>query len=204
MRFLLVVAFLGFCASAARADGTDPVVRTLGCGGIGQPRCATVLLTPGNTSVTVNETFSCDLTGCTAMEDVINMTDTAITSFSLVFANPDSLGRTLSYSCADSESNSLFSCSGGPTALFFTGASLCADPDADLTEEDGGTFTPDGDECGVIIALSASLSEGITTGESVSATFSTSTPEPSTALLLLFGLMGGGLVSFKSLRKVLA
>lgn len=197
MRFLLVVAFLGFCASAARADGTDPVVHTLGCGGIGQPRCATVLLTPGNTSVTFTETFNCDTSGnCTAMADVINETSNAITSFGMVFTNPDSLGRTLTYFC---EEGGFFTChKDGPTAFSFTDNTLCADSDA-LAEEGDGV-----DGCGVIIGLSATVSEGITTGESVISTFSTSTPEPSTALLLLFGLMGGGLVRFKSLRKVLA
>ena len=197
---LMVVAFLGISASVARADGVDPIVTTKGCGGT--TICDAVILTPGQTTVNVTEQFTCDLTGnCTAEDSVINETGKAIDTFTLVF---DTLGGTLSYFCGEGGS---FSCTNnGGGAFTFTGSSICSTDANDISIGEGGvvTFIPDGDaddNCnfGVTIGLSATTTEGITNGETVTATFSTPTPEPSSALLLLFGLMAG-FVSFKSLR----
>lgn len=196
----LVVAVVSLSAPVALADGTDPIVFTRGCGGKGQPACDVEVLTPGNTSISVSETFTCDTTGnCTATDSVINLTGMPIDTFSLSLVSPD---PHLTYSC-DNSPGQLFTCfQPDPATPFFTfsGASLCSDPDSDLV---GDVFTPDGDECGVIIGLSGTTAEGLFTGETVPGTFSAAAPEPSSALLLLFGLMGG-LVSFKFLRSGLA
>jgi len=67
-----------------------------------------------------------------------------------------------------------------------------------------GVFTPEGEECGVIIGLQGIAGEPFLQGVTVTSTFSTTaTPEPSSAVLLLFGLMAG-LVGFKSVRNTLA
>jgi hypothetical protein len=202
---LLMVAFLSVSAPTALADGTDPIVFTKGCGGVGQPACKTVLLTPGETTVTVSETFNCTGTAtdtCSAIEDVINESGATVTRFDLAF-NPVSVNNIpLSFSCAPppTEGSFLFTCNSlGGNTFAFTGGSLCSDSD-DLVD---GVFTPDGDECGVIIGLQGIAGEPFLQGVTVTSTFSTSTPEPSSAVLLLFGLMAG-LVGFKSVRNILA
>ena len=198
----MVVAFLGISASVARADSVDPIVTTKGCGT--KTVCDAVILTPGQTTVTVTEQFSCDLTGnCTAEDSVINETGKAIDSFTLVF---DTLGGTLSYFCAEGGS---FTCTNdGGGAFTFTGSSICSTDANDISIGEGGvvTFIPDGDaddNCnfGVTIGLSATTAEGITNGETVTAVFST--PEPSSVLLLLFGLVAG-MAGIKSRRITLA
>jgi hypothetical protein len=202
IRLFIVVVFLGVCASVAFADSTsDPIVFTKGCGGAGQPACKTVLLTPGETTVTVSETFNCTGTTtdtCSAIEDVINESGATVTSFFLAFQPVSVDNIPLSFSCAPG--SFLFTCSpSGNNTFAFTGGSLCSDSD-DL---EGGVFTPDGDECGVIIGLQGIAGEPSLQGVTVTSTFSTSAPEPSSAVLLLFGLMVG-LVGFKSVRNILA
>lgn len=187
----LVVALVTVSAPVALADGVDPIVFTKGCGGTGQPACDAEILTPGNTTLTVTETFTCDLSGnCTASDTVINETGTVINAFGLVL---DNLGGALTYSCGE---GGLFTCTQtGATSFAFSGGTLCSDSD-DFIE---GTFVSDGDECGVVIGLSGTTAEGIFTGETVTGTFNT--PEPSSALLLLFGFMGA-LASLKFLRNL--
>ena len=204
IHLLVVVAFLAISASVALADGVDPIVFTKGCGGTGQPACDAVVLTPGNTTgVMVSEAFTCDMSGnCTATDTVINLSGLAINSFSLVFQDslPTMPPTPLSYSCM---ADGFFVCSpvpGTTNAFTFAGASICADADSDFVD---GTFVPDGDECGVVIGLNATTAEGISGTTTLTGTASFSAPEPSSALLLLFGLVAG-LVSFKSRRSILA
>ena len=200
-----VVAFLGISASVARADGVDPIVFTKGCGGTTGKICDAVFLT--GTSANISATFACTGTTadtCTASETVINGTLAAITSFTITFNATGTLpgGGTipLSFACApppEEGPSFLFHCSGTNT-LTFTGGSICGDDELEAE--------PDGDECGVIIGLQGSSTTNDPTGTglagvTVSGNFST--PEPSSALLLLFGLMAG-LVGFKSRRSILA
>jgi hypothetical protein len=204
IHLLVLVAFLGISASVALADGVDPIVFTKGCGGT--TVCDAELLTPGSTTVTVTETFnSCDTFGnCTATDSVINETGAAINSFTMVFNNLDG---TLTYSC---QSESFFSCTpveGTTNAFTFTGNSVCSTDPGDVTiGEDGtATYTPDGDaddNCfsGVTIGLNATAAENLQGVTLTDNTFSIATPEPSSGLLLMAGLMAG-LVSLKSLRS---
>lgn len=211
IHLLVVVAFLGISASVARADGVDPIVTTKGCGGTTGTICDAVILGPGQTSATVSETFSCSGTTsdtCLAAESVINDTGASITSFELTFTGATTSGGSplaLVFSCSTAEGQ-LFSCQSlGNNSFLFTGASLCSgSPD---TQDDivDGVFTPDGDSddgCGVVIGLQGvngvDPAPTVLNGATVTAGFAT--PEPSSALLLLFGLMGG-LVSFKLLRN---
>jgi hypothetical protein len=175
--------------ASADTTGADPKLLTQGCGGKGQPACDAEFLTPGSDTVTVTETFTCDISGnCTASDTVVNATGADLSSFNLVLSNPGSLV----YSCGPATAQ-FFSCNQtGPDSFNFAGATLCSDAD-DLH---GTTFTPDGDECGVIISLTGTTAEGLFTGETV--TGSVSTPEPSSALLLLFGL-SAGLLAFKKI-----
>ena len=194
---LVVVAFLGISASVARADGVDPIVSTKGCGGTTGTICDPEFLTPGSTTLTVTETFTCDLSGnCIAEDSVVNETGAAVSAFSLVLSALDSAGHALTYSC-DTSGEPLFACSqAGPDTFNFSGNTLCSDAD-DFAD---GTFAPDGDECGVIISLTGTQTEGLFTGDTVTASFSVAAPEPSSGLLLMVGLMAG-LVSLKSLRS---
>lgn len=197
IHILVVVAFLGISASVALADGVDPIVFTKGCGGSTGTICDPEFLTPGSTTLTVTESFTCVSGNCTAEDSVVNETGVAVNSFTLVLSAVDSEGQTLAYSCGE---GGLFTCSQtGPDTFTFAGNTLCADSD-DLTD---GTFVPDADECGVIIGLSGTTTEGLFTGDSVTGTFSTAAPEPSSGLLLMAGLMAG-LVSLKSLRNNLS
>jgi hypothetical protein len=201
IHLLVVVAFLGISASVARADGIDPIVTTKGCGGTTGTICDPVLLT--GTSVEISATFPTGCLGSTCITSVtvLNGTLAAITSFTIAFNSTGTLpgGGTvqLSFACATPSEGTtfLFQCSGTGNTLTFTQGSLCP--------ENEGETAPDGDECGVIIGLqeSSTTNDPPLAGVTVSGNFST--PEPSSALLLLFGLMGG-LVSFKSLRRSLA
>jgi hypothetical protein len=196
IHLLVVVAFLGISASVALADGVDPIVFTKGCGGSTGTICDPEFLTPGSTTLTVTESFTCDVSGnCTATDSVVNGTGGAVNGFTLVLSALDSEGQALTYSCGE---GGFYTCSqSGPTTFSFTGNTLCSDPD-DFVD---GTFAFDGDECGVIIGLTGTRTEGLFTGDTVTGTFSTSnTPEPSSGLLLMAGLMAG-LVSLKSLRS---
>jgi hypothetical protein len=209
IHLLVVVAFLGISASVALADGVDPIVFTRGCGGIGQPACDAIFLT--GTSATISATFACSGSTpdtCTASETVLNGTFDAITHFTLAFNAtgilPDNGGTIpLSFACAPPPVEGppfLFNCSSSGNTLSFTGGSLCP--------ENEGETAPDGDECGVIIDLQGSTTTNDPTGTGlagvkISANFSTAAPEPSSALLLMAGLMAG-LVGLKSYRSILS
>jgi hypothetical protein len=214
IHLLVVVAFLGISASVARADGVDPIVFTKGCGGTTGTICDAVLLTPGSTTVTVTEFFNpanCGTDGsCTATDSVINETGAAITSFTMVFQ--DSLvtptgTEALTYSC---QSESFFACSpvaGTTNAFTFSGNSICSTDDY-VSIEGSITFIPDDnadDTCtsGVTIGLNATAAENLSGVTLTRNFFSTAAPEPSSALLLMAGLMAG-LVSLKSLRNNLS
>ncbi|HXC47327.1 MAG TPA: PEP-CTERM sorting domain-containing protein [Candidatus Sulfotelmatobacter sp.] len=212
---LVVVAFLGMSASVALADGADPIVFTRGCGGSGQPACDAGLITgtAGNFSANFTATFSCsptaDASTCFATEDLINLTGATINAFNLALNPVSVMGIPLTFSC---ETGGFFVCTQN-SALSFTfsgGAnSLCSTDSNDLSPIAGQpgqySFNPDGDAddtcSGITIGMQGVTGEPNLNG--VTVTGSVSTPEPSSALLLLFGLMAG-LVSFKTLRSTLS
>jgi hypothetical protein len=183
---LLVVAFLSVSAPAALADTTDPILFTKGCGGVGQPACDALILGPGQTGGTLTETFSCSSGNCTADESIINETGAPLTSFTLSWNTTG-----LTFTCAE---GGFFACSPvNSTTELLTGGPLCSTDSNDVSVGEGGviTFTADGDSddsCfGVTVELTGTTTEGLFDGEKITASYST--PEPSSALLLLFGLM---------------
>ena len=208
IHLLVVVAFLGISASVALADGVDPIVFTRGCGGTGQPACDAILLT--GTSVNISATFACSgstADTCSTFVDVLNGTLAAINSFTITFnatgTLPDGGGTIpLSFACATPPVEGapfLFNCSGSGNTLTFTGGTLCPENESETV--------PDGDECGVVINLQGSSTTNDPTGTglagvTISGNFST-VPEPSSALLLMAGLMAG-LVGLKSYRSILS
>jgi hypothetical protein len=221
IRFLIVFAFLGISASVSIADGVDPVVFTKGCGGKGQVACDAGLITgtPGNFSATFSATFSCsptaDASTCFATEDLINVTGGTVNAFNLALDPVSVMGNPLTFSC---EPGGYFVCT-QISALDFNfsgvpnGNSLCSAEmdDVTATEQPGqyifnGEVPPDADDTcsGITIGMQGVTGEpnlnGVTVTGSVS---SVPTPEPSSALLLLFGLMAG-LVSFKTFRNTLS
>lgn len=207
-RLLFILALfsgLASLASVAKADGVDPVITTSGCGGRNQRPCDAVVLGPGQTMASLSATFTCtdptNPTTCTASETVVNDTGRAITGFSLLFT-AESIP--LIFHCAE---EGFFACSPDETnsnLFHFTGASICT---ASLNGDDfsDGVFRPDsdGDEgCGVVITFQGVAGDGTgLNGASVTETFNT--PEPSSILLLLFGLMTG-LVTLKFFSRVAA
>ena len=199
----LVGAFLSVSAPVALADGTtaDPILFTKGCGGVGQSPCDALILGPGQTGGTLTETFSCDSSGnCTADESIINETGAPITSFTLSWNTTG-----LTFTCAE---GGLFACSPvNTTTELLTGGPLCSTDSNDVSVGEGGaiTFHSDDDSddtCfGVTVELTGTTTEGLSDGEKITASYST--PEPSSALLLLFGLMVGT-VGLKYFRTAIA
>jgi hypothetical protein len=220
IHLLVVVVFLGISASVALADGVDPIVFTRGCGGSGQVACDAALITgtAGNFSANFSATFSCssltDATTCFASDDLINLTGAIVSVFNLTLNPVSVLGNPLIFSC---EAGGYFACTQN-SALSFTfsgvptGNSLCSTDSNDVTPTPGQpgqfTFVPDGDAddtcSGITIGMQGTTGDpnlqGVTVTGSVS---NVSAPEPSSALLLLFGLMAG-LVSFKTFRSTLS
>lgn len=208
----MVVALLGISASVAMADSvpTDPIVFTQGCGRAGQPACdANILTSPGQT-LAITLTFF----GGLATDAIINESGVTITNFSVSFTVPS----TLTFEgCAE---GGFFTCneiSGPPagqagTAVFsLTGASLCSSDSNDwsINSETGvATFVPDDDaddncQSAFNLQLQAVAGEVIPDGTSVPTTVSVATPEPSSGLLLLFGL-SASLLAFKRLSSAAA
>lgn len=188
-RFLVVVGFLAICASAARADGTDPVVTPSGCGGNSGKPCDAV--TFSGAPLTFTETFSTSacpegVTGACADMGVVNNSESIVTEFTLAFVPGSSDQGNYTADCSP-ETTPGFTCNNIATNVVqVIGTINFEDPDCVIY------YT------GVNILLEGDASLA---GESVSVTFST--PEPSSILLLLSGIMAG-LVALKSRRNVLA
>jgi len=195
---LLLAVFLSVSATATLADTTDPILSTKGCGGRGQPACDALILGPGQTGGTLSETFTCDSLGnCTADESIINETGAPLSSFTLSW---HTMG--LTFTCAE---GGFFICSPiNDTKELLTGGPLCSTDSNDVSVGEGGaiTFHADGDSddsCfGVTVELKGTTGEGLSNDETITASFST--PEPSSGLLLLFGLLVGavGLKYFRT------
>ena len=201
MRFLVVVGFLAICASAARADGVDPGVKITG---VCQTNCDAVVIGPGQDSVNISETISCssatDPTSCIADEYVINFSGTNLSTFDLTLNS-----SSLSFSCLATTSTADYSCSplGGGVFAFTapTGSTFCSTDGNDISPtyspSNPGpyTFNPDGDaddNCSVIdVQLQGTSAETVQELNGQTVTGTLAAPEPSSALLLLFGFMAG-------------
>lgn len=224
-RFLLLVTFLGISAAAAFADGvsTDPTLLTSGCGRLGQPKCDAYLITSPMETISVVLTLdtSTDPTDPfvgDAIASFVNVSGTTLTGlFTISFTVPAGLSF---QGCSVQEGvTSLFACTGGGspespitgggTAAFnLTGASICS---VDFDDLGGGgegspiTYASDGDsddDCQAAFTLALKPVAGEILPPSIAGTF-TSAPEPSSGVLLLFGL-AACLLALKGLRANLA
>jgi hypothetical protein len=218
----MVVAFLGVATTAAFADGvpTDPTLLTSGCGRLGQPKCDAYLITSRfevidvvlTLDTTVGDPFFGD-----AVADFVNVSGSTLDGlFTINFTVPAGLsfqgcgtppeGITTLFTCTGGGSPDS-PITGGGTALFnLTGASICSANFDDLTGGEGGiTYLSDGDaddNCQAAFILALQPVAGETLPQTINATF-TVAPEPSSGLLLLFGL-GAGFLVLKGLRPNLA
>ena len=216
IRFLMVVAFLGISASAAFADSTDPTLLTSGCGRLGQPKCDAYLITSPNFTQTI--TLLPDTSGDPALAgdltaSFINDSGQTLTpGFTVTFVVPDNLSF---QGCGSNEGVTLlFTCTGGGspespigpggTAVFtLTGATLCSVNSDDVIGSDspgGFSLITDEDEddlCQSSFTIALQPVFGETLPNSI--TGSITTPEPGSAVLLLFGL-AAGLLALKSVR----
>jgi len=219
IRLLMVVAFLGISATLAFADGvpTDPVLLTVGCGRIGQPKCDAYLITSPSESIdvvlaldtTVGDPFFGD-----AIADFVNVSGKTLNGLLTInFTVPPGLSF---QGCGTPPGDlpSLFTCTGGGspdspitgggTALFnLTGASICS---VDFDDLGGGEGTPityvsdndADDQCQAAFRLALQPVAGEQLPPLISATFVVA-PEPSSGMLLLFGL-AASLLALKGLR----
>jgi hypothetical protein len=224
IRLVVVVAFLGVAASAALADGvpTDPTLLTSGCGRLGQPKCDAYLISSSFEVLTValmldNSTDPTDPFVGDAIASFVNISGTTLAGpFTINFTVPAGLSF---QGCGGSELiTPLFTCSGGGnpdspitgggSATFtLSGASICS---VDIDDLGGGEGTPPtyvsdndtDDNCQAAFTLALKPVAGETLPQSIIGTF-TAAPEPSSGVLLLFGLATGLLV-LKGLRTNLA
>lgn len=200
---LLLIALVALYSPASWADGTNPPVDpkpiTQGCGGTNPPCDYTVIGPSGEVSISLTfEPVKGDYVVVNgvqeqvyeAVEDFVNESGHTITGFTASFNVPSGLvfegcGSTQLGTCTpDFEGNVT---SGVATYTF------------------GGLDLPsyDPDDCEGVIGLVLGLisipgTDVVMSGETVTGTLSV--PEPSSALLLLFGL-AAGLVGFRSRRK---
>ncbi len=215
----MLVAFSGMVASFALADTapTDPKLITSGCGGTGQPACDASVLTSPTQTLSLSLTFQAvTINGVTqdiATDSIINESGKALSTFSLSFTVPTGL---IFEGC---ETGGLFTCTSlndgnvgaGGTALYsLTGASICTTDANDWSiNNETGIATKvndhDGKDDTCQSAFNISLianpdgSDNIIPGQTT-VTGSLAVPEPSSGLLLLFGLTAG-LLSFKRLSN---
>jgi len=220
IRLLMVVAFLGISATLAFADGvpTDPTLLTSGCGRLGQPKCDAYLITSSFQTMTVAltlDTTAGDTFFGDAVASFVNVSGVTLTGlFTISFTVPAGL----SFQGCTVQETSLFTCTGGGspsspitgggTALFdLTGASICSVDSDDLGGGEGApiTYVSDNDaddNCQAAFTLALKPVAGETLPQVINGNF-TVAPEPSSGLLLLFGL-AAGLLTLKGLRANLA
>jgi hypothetical protein len=222
IRLLMVVAFLGISASVVFADGVpaDPTLLTAGCGRVGQPKCDAYLITASMETISVVltlDTTEGDPFFGDAIASFVNVSGSTLDGFFTIdFTVPAGLSF---QGCGTPPEgiSSLFTCvgggspdspiTGGGTASYnLHGASICSANFDDLTGGEGGiTYQSDGDDddsCQAAFTLALQPVAGETLPQTISGTFA-SVPEPSSGLLLLFGL-ATALLTLKGLRPTLA
>ena len=223
IRLLMVVAFLGLSAMVAFADGvpTDPVLLTSGCGRVGQPKCDAYLITASMETISVVltlDTTAGDPFFGDAIASFVNISGSTLDgNFTINFVVPAGLSFQGCVQPSDSVTP-LFTCTGGGSpgspitaggsATFgLSGASICSVDVDDLGGGEGApiTYSSDGDtddNCQAAFTLALQPVAGEILPPTISGTFA-SIPEPSSGVLLLFG-MAGCLLTLKGLRTNLA
>jgi hypothetical protein len=204
----MVGAFLAIAASVAVADTlpTDPILLTSGCGRIGQPKCDAYLITSPIQSMsvvltldtTVGDPFFGDV-----IADFVNVSGQTLDGlFTINFTVPADLSfqgcvqpselATPLFTCTGGGSPDSPITGGGTAAFNLTGASICSVDFDDLTggENTPITYSSDGDaddNCQAAFRLALQPVAGETLPQTINGTFA-SVPEPSSGVLLLFGL----------------
>jgi hypothetical protein len=223
IRLLMVVAFLGLGATVAFADGvpTDPILLTKGCGRAGQPACDAYLITSPMETIGVVltlDTTEGDPFFGDAIASFVNISGSTLDgNFTISFVVPDGLSFQGCVEPSDSVTP-LFNCTGGGspgspitgggTATYnLNGASICSVDIDDLSGGEGipPTYSSDSDsddDCQAAFTLALQPVAGEKLPQTISGTFA-SIPEPSSGVLLLFG-MAGCLLALKGLRTNLA
>ncbi len=221
IHLLVVVVFLGISASVALADGvpTDPVLLTSGCGRVGQPKCDAYLITSPNVALTITLTpdLNEDQLSGDLVASFINVSGSTLTpGFTVDFVVPAGLsfqgcgsneGVTLLFTCTGGGSSDSPITGGGTAVFTLTGATLCSvDSDDVVTSNSPGGFALQADEdsddnCQSSFTLALQPVAGETLPQSITGFITT--PEPSSSVLLLFGL-AVGLLTLKGLRANLA
>jgi len=222
VRLLLVVAALAITCSAAFADTapTDPTMITSGCGKKGQPVCDAYLITSVyetiNVALTLDTNPSDQFYG-DAIASFVNLSGQVLdTSFTFNFTVPQGLsfqgcgaapeGITLLYNCSGGGSPDSPITGGGTATFTLSGASICSANFDDLSGGEGGiTYFSDNDDddnCQAAFTVALVPVAGETLPNTIDGTF-VSAPEPSSALLLLFGL-AACIVALKGVRTNLA
>ena len=192
-RLLLVMAILALASSVALADSapTDPLVKTQGCGGKGQPVCDANILTDPSQVLAITLTFMNNV----ASDAIINESGKAVSYFTVSFDVPSTLDFE---GCVP---GGFFVCTqisapefgtAGTAVYSLSGASLCSTDKNDWSINGSvATKVYDGDaddycQSAFDLELITGPNENIPNGTQV--TGSVAAPEPSSALLLLFGL----------------
>jgi hypothetical protein len=220
IRLLMVVAFVGISATLAFADGvpTDPTLLTAGCGRIGQPKCDAYLINSPMETITValvlDKTVGDPFFG-DAIADFVNISGHTLNGlFQISFTVPDGLsfqgctvvppeGITPLFGCTGGGSPDHPITGGGVASFNLNGASICSVDFDDLGGGEGApvTYVSDNDEdddCQAAFRLALQPVSGETLPDSISGTF-TVAPEPSSGMLLLFG-MAASLLVLKGVR----
>lgn len=223
-RLLTLAAFIGASGSVALAQTyTDPKPFTQGCGGKGQPACdANIITSPTQTVDLTNPPLTFEQVGNSneyvATTDILNDTGANLNTFKITFVvtgglSFEGLGTSNPCTTPPGQQSSLFTCTpdftgtltSGFATYTFSGHTLCS-----LNSDDfkNGVYVDDHDQddtcSGAIIGLvginGSNGDSGITNGETVTAF--TGIPEPSSAVLLLFGIAAAGLLSLKKLTLI--
>ncbi len=199
------MAFFGLASTVALADSapTDPLVKTQGCGGRGQPVCDANVLTNPSQVLAITLTFMNNI----ASDAIINESGQAITNFLVSFNVPASLDFE---GCVP---GGFFTCTqisapefgtAGTAIYSLSGASLCSTDKNDwLMLGPLAIKIPDGDtddKCQSAFDLELVTGPNETIPNGTQVTGSVSAPEPSSGLLLLFGL-SASLLAFKRISE---
>ncbi len=204
IRLLMVVAFFGISASLVLADGVDPLVGIKSGGG-----STPITITNPNPSFTATVgTTGCSIPGDNCALAVFqNQLGTTLTNLT-IFIPTTMVGlNTLVFGCNGQETaiftNCLATAVSDGTDLFFSGGSVLSQgtvfcvPDDDADDETCTPQTGDPDDLQTATGEFAVDIEGSTTeipSGTLIPTQAVTTPEPGSALMLLFGMVAFGLL----------
>jgi len=191
VRSALVVVLLGFSASVVLADGVDPLVGIKSGGG-----STPITITDPNPTVTATAgTTGCTIAGDTCVVDVFqNQTGSTLTNLTIFITTTLVGGNPLNFTCNDAETeffgifgSCVATAVAGGTDLFFSGGTGVAPATFECPEEVEGCFFVGGE---FAVDIEGTITDGqppdLPSGTSITTQVITS-PEPGSALMLLFG-----------------